>query len=129
DENFFLFGMTTPEVESLRQHYNPQWFIDESYDLQAVLGLLESGHFNQFEPGIFDEIMASIKSSNDPWMTLADFQSYVAAQEAAALAYQDRDNWIKKSIINSARSGIFSTDRTMQEYNRDIWGLEPIGAR
>lgn len=127
DENFFLFGLTTPEVESLRQHYNPQWCIDESYDLQAVLGLLESGHFNQFEPGIFDEIIASIKSPNDPWMTLADFQSYVAAQEAAALAYQDRDNWIKKSIINSARSGIFSTDRTMQEYNRDIWGLQPLG--
>jgi starch phosphorylase len=126
DENFFLFGMTTPEVESLRQHYNPQWCIDESYDLQAVLGLLESGHFNQFEPGIFDDVIQALKSPKDPWMTLADFQSYVSAHEAAAQTYQDKDSWIKKSIINSARSGVFSTDRTMQEYNRDIWRLEPI---
>ncbi|WP_040726114.1 glycogen/starch/alpha-glucan phosphorylase [Thiomicrorhabdus sp. Kp2] len=126
DENFFLFGLQTPEVEELRHHYRPQNYINASSDLQAVMGLLESGHFNHFEPGIFNDIINSIKSSNDPWMTLADFQSYVEAQEHAAQAYQDRDDWVRKSIINSARSGIFSTDRTMKEYNDDIWKLEPI---
>ena len=126
EENFFLFGLKTPEVEALRNHYNPQYCIDQSYNLTAVLGLLESGHFNQFESGIFDEVIASMKSSNDPWMTLADFDSFVAAQESAALNYQDQTNWVKKSIINTARSGIFSTDRTMNDYNRDIWHLSPL---
>jgi len=126
DENFFLFGLQTPEVEELRHHYQPQNYINESQALQGVMSLLESGHFNQFEPGIFNDIINSIKSSNDPWMTLADFQSYIEVQEQAAQAYQNRSNWLRMSIVNSARSGIFSTDRTMKEYNEDIWKLEPI---
>ncbi|MDX1351642.1 MAG: glycogen/starch/alpha-glucan phosphorylase [Thiomicrorhabdus sp.] len=126
DENFFLFGLQTPQVEALRQHYQPQNYINDSEELQAVMNLLESGHFNQFEPGIFNDIINSIKSPNDPWMTLADFQSYIEVQEQAAQAYQNRSNWLKMSIVNSARSGIFSTDRTMKEYNDDIWKLKPI---
>jgi starch phosphorylase len=101
-------------------------YIDESFELQAVMGLLESGHFNQFEPGIFNDIINSMKSSNDLWMTLADFHSYITVQDKVAKAYQDRAEWTRKSIINTARSGPFSTDRTMQEYNRDIWKLTPI---
>jgi len=126
DDNFFLFGLKTPEVEDLRHHYQPQNYINESHALQSVMSLLESGHFNQFEPGIFNDIINSIKSPTDPWMTLADFQSYIEVQEQAAQAYQNRSNWLRMSIINSARSGIFSTDRTMKEYNEDIWKLEPI---
>ncbi|MDG6777354.1 glycogen/starch/alpha-glucan phosphorylase [Thiomicrorhabdus sp. zzn3] len=126
DENFFLFGLHTQDVEALRRDYHPQSYIDQSYDLQAVMGLLESGHFSQFEPGIFDDIIRSMKSPSDPWMTLADFQSYINVQQDAAQAYQNREAWVKKSIINSARSGIFSTDRTMAEYNRDIWKLTPL---
>ncbi len=126
DENFFLFGLQTPDVESLKRHYNPQEFIDSSFDLQQVMKLLESGHFNQFEPGIFDGVIGSLKSPADPWVTLADFQSYVDVQNQAAQAYRDRSEWVRMSIVNTARSGIFSTDRTMQEYNDDIWHLEPI---
>jgi len=126
DENFFLFGLKTQEVAELRPNYHPQSFIEADYNLQAVMGLLESGHFNQFEPGIFDDIVASMKSPDDPWLTLADFASFVAAQEHAANAYQNRSEWVKKSIVNTARSGIFSTDRTMREYNDDIWKLKPI---
>ncbi|WP_029406880.1 glycogen/starch/alpha-glucan phosphorylase [Thiomicrorhabdus sp. Milos-T2] len=126
DDNFFLFGLKTPEVEDLRHHYQPQNYINESHALKSVMSLLESGHFNQFEPGIFNDIINSIKSPTDPWMTLADFQSYIEVQEQAAQAYQNRSNWLRMSIINSARSGIFSTDRTMKEYNEDIWKLEPI---
>ena len=126
DEHFFLFGLHTPEVEELKHHYNPQYCIDQSSHLQSVMNLLESGHFSQFEDGIFNDIINSIKSPNDPWMTLADFDSYVWAQQEAATVYQDRKLWVEKSIINSARSGVFSTDRTMKEYNDDIWGLTPI---
>ncbi|WP_373019736.1 glycogen/starch/alpha-glucan phosphorylase [Thiomicrorhabdus sp.] len=129
EENFFLFGLHTPDVEALRSEYHPQSYIDQNYDLQAVMGLLESGHFNQFEPGIFNEIIHSLKSPSDPWMTLADFQSYVTAQDRAAQAYQNRSSWLKMSIVNSARSGIFSTDRTMLQYNEEIWHLEPIGQK
>jgi starch phosphorylase len=91
-----------------------------------VVQLLESGYFNQFEPGLFDPIIESIPSPYDPWMTAADFQSYVEAQEEAALTYHDKQHWVRISIINSAKSGRFSTDRTMQEYNQEIWHLEPV---
>lgn len=126
EENFFLFGLKTPEVEELRHHYHPQAYIEQDEDLRAVMGLLESGHFNQFEPGIFDDIINSLKSSSDPWMILADFRAYVNAQHEAAVAYQNHEHWNTMSILNTARSGIFSTDRTMQEYNNDIWKLTPI---
>ncbi|MGC9386160.1 MAG: glycogen/starch/alpha-glucan phosphorylase [Hydrogenovibrio sp.] len=126
EENFFLFGLKTPEVAELRPHYHPQGFIDTDSDLQDVFRLLEAGHFNQLEPGIFDGIINSLKNPNDSWMTLADFRSYVNAQEEVALAFQNHSRWNTMSIINSARSGIFSTDRTMQEYNQDIWKLKPI---
>jgi starch phosphorylase len=126
EDNFFLFGLKTQEVEEMRHHYNPQHFIDSDEDLRAVMGLLESGHFNQFEPNIFNDIINSLKSPHDPWMTLADFRSYIDAQHKIGLAFQDHEHWNTMSIINSARSGIFSTDRTMSEYNDDIWKLTPI---
>ena len=93
---------------------------------EVITHLLESGHFNQFEPGIFDDIIESIRSPYDPWMTAADFRAYVDAQEQAAMAFQDKPHWTRMSIINSAMSGRFSTDRTMEEYNRDIWRLETV---
>jgi len=123
EDNFFLFGLKADEVSEMQAHYNPQGFIDNDSDLQAVMSLLESGHFNLFEPDIFNDIIASIRSPNDPWLTLADFRSYVDAQEKVAACYRDKKNWVAKSILNTASSGYFSTDRTMQEYNRDIWKL------
>ncbi|MDD4914668.1 MAG: glycogen/starch/alpha-glucan phosphorylase [Methylococcales bacterium] len=126
EENFFLFGLTEAEVEALRKDYDPQSFINQDKDLQAVIHLLECGHFNQFEPGIFNELIASIKSPHDPWMTIADFRSYVEAQKRVEQAYRDQERWIKMSILNTASSGKFSTDRTIAEYNRDIWKLTPV---
>ncbi len=125
DENFFLFGLTEAEIEARREHYDPIAIIDQDEDLKQVLHLLESSHFNQFEPGIFDDLIHSIKSSNDPWMTIADFRSYIDAQQRVEDAYRDKDHWTKMSILNCANSGKFSTDRTINEYNRDIWQLTP----
>jgi starch phosphorylase len=125
DDNFFLFGLKADEVEQMRHDYQPQQIIDDDPDLQAVIYLLESGHFNLFEPNIFNDIIASIKSPHDPWLTLADFRSYVDAQQEASAAYKDREKWLSMSIMNTASSGFFSTDRTMQEYNNDIWKLKP----
>ena len=125
DDNFFLFGLTEEQVESRRKHYDPLAIIDHDNDLQKVLHLLESGYFNQFEPGIFDELITSIKNPNDPWMTIADFRSYIDAQKRVEEAYRDKEHWTKMSIINCANSGKFSTDRTINEYNKDIWKLTP----
>ncbi|MEF3076510.1 glycogen/starch/alpha-glucan phosphorylase [Methylobacter sp. Wu1] len=125
-ENFFLFGLTEAQVEELSHHYDPASIISQDEDLQRVMNLLECGHFNQFEPGIFDDIIASVKSPHDPWKTVADFRSYVDAQNRVEDAYRDKDHWIRMSILNCAASGKFSTDRTIADYNDDIWKLTPV---
>ncbi len=126
DDNFFLFGLDEQEVDVMRKHYNPQAIINNDPDLKRVVDLLRGGHFNQFEPGCFDNLINAFASSHDPWMTVADFRSYVDAQHQAGLAYQDKARWAQMSILNSAHSGKFSTDRTMNEYNQEIWKLEKI---
>jgi len=123
NENFFLFGLKADEVDTLRGSYDPKKYISEDDDLKKVIHLLSCGHFNSFESGIFDEIINSLLNPHDPWLTLADFRSYVDAQENASQAYSDRSGWLKMSLMNTACSGHFSTDRTMQEYNDDIWKL------
>jgi starch phosphorylase len=126
DENFFLFGYTAEEVERTRGNYDPNAIISNDPALQEVMSLLESGHFNQFETGIFDPIFHGIRSPYDPWLTAADFDSYRRAQQLAAETYQDRQRWLRMSVLNTAHSGYFSSDRTIAEYNRDIWKLEAI---
>ncbi|MCB1876643.1 MAG: glycogen/starch/alpha-glucan phosphorylase [Chromatiales bacterium] len=126
DNNFFLFGLTAAEVEQTRPNYNPEAIIQADEGLKAVMELLRCGHFNRHEPGIFDDVLGSIANPHDPWLTAADFRSYVDAQEQAAKAYQDTENWTRMSILNTAYSGRFSTDRTMLEYNEEIWKLTPI---
>lgn len=127
-ENFFLFGLQADEVEALRPHYQPQAYVDKDPALRAVIDLLASGHFNLCEPGIFDDIVDALLSPQDPWMVLADFRSYVDAQERVAQAWRDPARWARMSILNTASSGFFSTDRTMREYNADIWKLKPFAA-
>jgi glycogen phosphorylase len=126
DENFFLFGLTASEVEQRRGHYDPNGIIAADSALLEVMSLLGSGHFNQFEGGIFDAIIDSIRNAHDPWMTAADFRGYIDAQERAAAAYRDRERWVRMSILNSAYSGRFSSDRTIAEYNADIWHMDPV---
>ncbi len=126
DDNFFLFGLTAAEVEATRGHYDPNAIIAADAGLLEVMSLVESGHFNQFEPKIFDPIIHAIRSPQDPWLTAADFHSYVMAQEQAAEAYRDQDRWTRMAILNCACSGRFSSDRTIGEYNREIWHLDPV---
>ncbi|MDR4507203.1 MAG: glycogen/starch/alpha-glucan phosphorylase [Candidatus Brocadiaceae bacterium] len=123
EENFFLFGLMAEEISELQKHYNPSTFIEADEDLSRVMKLLTNKRFNQSEEGIFDDIINSITSPADPWMTAADFRSYVNAQQRVAEAYQDKERWTRMSILTTARSGKFSTDRTIREYNRDIWKM------
>jgi starch phosphorylase len=125
-EHFFLFGHTAQQVTDMRHHYNPGHIIWEDSNLARVMALLESGHFNQFEPGLFDEIIHSIRSPDDPWVTAADFAGYIEAQRRAAEHFNWESRWARSSIYNTATSGRFSTDRTMCEYNEGIWGLQEV---
>ncbi len=128
DENFFLFGLTAEQVEEAREHYDPAYIVASNEDLQRVVNLLKSNHFNLFEPGLFEPILQSILNPHDPWLTLADFRSYVDAQKQVDSAYQDQESWTRMSIMNTATSGKFSSDRTIMDYNRDVWRLSQVKA-
>jgi starch phosphorylase len=128
EENFFLFGLTVEEVQALRPSYNPQLIIESDPDFTRVMQRLESGEFNRYEPGVLDTVIRAIRSPGDPWVTAADFRSFVDAQERAEVAYRDSEAWTRMSILNTAASGRFSTDRTIADYNRDIWRLDPLNS-
>ncbi len=125
-ENFFLCGLNAEEVVAARPRYDPKSIIAADDDLAEVIKALQSNQFNPSEPGIFDPIIGSITSPQDPWMTAADFASLVAAQRQAAEVYRDQDQWTRMSILNTAASGQFSSDRTIRNYNDDIWRLQPV---
>ncbi len=123
DQNFFLFGLEAHQVTEVRKHYNPDAIIEADDGFSRVMKLLESGHFNMFEANIFDPVIASIRSADDAWMTAADFRGYVDAQQRVAAAYGDTEGWTRMSINNTAASGRFSSDRTIQDYSNEIWRL------
>ena len=118
---FFLFGLSAEEVVSQRHSYDPNRIIAEDSDLSRVMALLEGGQFNLFEPGIFDDVIAHIRNPRDPWMIAADFRAYVDAQQQVEVAFADSLRWQRMSLRNSASSSFFSSDRTIREYDRDIW--------
>ncbi len=128
EENFFLFGLTAEEVEAGHQAYDPAAIMREDEDLARVMGMLESGLFSPTDPARYAPVVQAITDPHDPWMIAADFRAYVDAQAQAAAAYGDRERWTRMSIANTAASGRFSTDRTMDQYNADIWRLHPVPA-
>ncbi len=129
EEHFFRFGLTTDEVERRRPEHDPRAVIEADPDLNRVMELLAGGTFNPDEPGIFDPILRQLTVEGDPWMVTADFRSYVEAQERAAAYYREPEAWSRSSVLNAAASGGFSSDRTVAEYNREIWRLEPVSVR
>ena len=126
EENFFLFGLTAEQVEAIRGNYDPAAIVAADEDLRRVIDLLRSNHFNLFEPGLFEPIVQKLLNPHDLWLTIADFRAYVDAQNRVGAAYRDQEGWTRMSILNTATSGKFSSDRTIADYNRDVWGLAPI---
>lgn len=126
DENFFKFGLSIDEVEALKTHYDPASIIAVDKDFGQVMRLLEGGHFNRFEAEVFKPIRHALLNPHDPWMTAADFRSFADAQQRVEQAYREPQRWSRMSLLNTASSGRFSTDRTMRDYNEEIWKLSPL---
>ncbi len=124
-ENFFLFGLSAAEVsERKRQGYRPRQIYEGNPELCEALDLIGRGYFSPDEPGLFEPIVSSLLDRNE-YLLLADYASYVERQDEASQAYRDRDAWTRKSILNVARIGKFSSDRAIREYCEDIWRVEP----
>ena len=120
-ENFFLFGMTTEEVFATREGgYNPRDYYDADASLRQAIDWIASGQFSSGDTRLFQPIVDSLLY-HDEYMLCADFASYINCQAQVAEAYADTERWTTMSILNAARSGFFSSDRTIAEYNRDIW--------
>ncbi|HEY8084912.1 MAG TPA: glycogen/starch/alpha-glucan phosphorylase, partial [Methylophilaceae bacterium] len=125
-ENFFLFGMDEIEVGNrLRQGYRPMEVVDSNTQLREVIELVQSGFFSHGDREIFRPLMDNLVY-HDPFLVLADFQSYIDTQASVETAYADQERWTRMSILNTARSGFFSSDRAIQEYADDIWKVKPV---
>ena len=123
DENIYIFGLTVDEVEALRPRYEPKTFYDESPDLKRVLKAIYSSRFCPDESGIFKPIFSQLMGNREHYLNLADFRAYVTAQLKVGNDYKDRRKWLSMSLKNIARTGFFSSDRAIQEYADDIWGI------
>jgi starch phosphorylase len=126
-ENFFLFGLTEEEVVDLRGGgYDPRQYCDASLELKKALDMIATGSFSPEAPDLFRPIVDSLLNHGDYYMVLADYESYIRAQEQVSQAYLDQDRWTRMSILNTAHMGRFSSDRAIMEYAREIWKVTPL---
>ena len=125
-ENFFLFGLTADEVTRRKaEDYRPRSIYESNPELREALDLISSGFFSDGDRGLFQPLVDSLLTRDD-YMLLADYQAYVECQQRVSHAYSDLNAWTRMSILNSARVGRFSSDRSIREYCRDIWKVRPI---
>jgi starch phosphorylase len=125
-ENFFLFGLTAPDVErQKREGYNPHAIYDSNANLRQVLDALSGGEFSHGDKSLFEPLVSSLLNGDD-YMLLADYQSYIDCQDRASQAYMNPDEWTRMSILNVARIGKFSSDRSIRDYCADIWKTWPV---
>jgi starch phosphorylase len=125
-ENFFLFGLNAEEVYAVKARgYRPMDYYNANQGLRDVIDLIRSGYFSRGDTELFRPLIDGLMYQ-DPYLLFADFQSYVECQEKVAEAYRDEERWTRMSILNSARSGKFSSDRTIREYCTDIWHVNSV---
>ena len=126
-DNIFIFGLTVDEVEALlHKGYNPHDYYQADEELRAVVDWIGSNYFTPDEPGVLAPLKHSLLGGGDPYLCLADFRSYSDAQHKIDEAYRDKSRWARMAIMNTARVGKFSSDRTIHEYARDIWKLPAV---
>jgi glycogen phosphorylase len=125
-DNFFLFGLTADEVERVkREGYRPAGYADGNGELREALDLIAGGHFSHGDREMFRPLIENLLHS-DPFLVLADYAEYVACQERVSAAWKDPMRWTRMSILNTARSGKFSSDRAIREYCDEIWNVQPV---
>lgn len=126
-ENIFIFGLTAEEVNNLRKKgYNPRDYYNRQPELKKTLDMIAGGFFSPSSPDLFRPIVDILLNQGDYYMLLADYASYVACQEEVSKVYLDKDEWARRAILNTAGMGKFSSDRTIAEYAREIWGISPM---
>jgi len=124
-ENFFLFGLNAEEVSrTLSEGYRPWEIYNGNPELKSVIDLIGCGFFSHGDRGVFQPLIDNL-TRNDPYLVLADYAAYIACQDLVSAAYRDTAHWTRMSILNVARMGKFSSDRTIAEYCRDIWRATP----
>ena len=128
-ENIFIFGLKTEEVEQRRHGYNPKEIYNRDQEIRRALDLIRENFFSMVEPGIFEPILRELLEYGDRYMLLADLRDYIQTQEKVDAVYRDQAVWTRKSILNVARSGKFSSDRTIREYASEIWHTVPCPVR
>ena len=127
DDNIFIFGMEVDGVEALRSSgYNPWDYYNNDEELRAIIDWLGSNYFTPHEHNAFSLVHQSLLGGGDPFMVLADFRSYVECQARVDVAYRDQSAWARMAILNTARMGKFSSDRTIREYAEQIWSLPAV---
>jgi starch phosphorylase len=125
-ENFFLFGLEAHEIASMRSvGYRPREYLEANEELQAVVQLIQDGFFSRGNSAQFQPLIDNL-IWHDPYFVFADYQSYADCQAHVDQCYRDRERWTRMSILNAARSGKFSSDRTIREYCSDIWQAKPV---
>jgi starch phosphorylase len=125
-DNFFLFGLNAEEVYGLKARgYHPMDYYNGNQGLRDVIDLIRSGFFSRGDSELFRPLIDGLLY-HDPYLLLADFQSYVECQDKVAAVYRDTERWTRMSILNTARSGKFSSDRTIREYCAEIWRVQPV---
>jgi len=124
-ENFFLFGLTAEEVHGLKERgYNPRSYYESNPYLKEAVDQIRSGHFSHGDAELFRPLIDNLLD-HDPFLLLADYQAYIDCQEQVSSAYRDQKQWVRMSILNVARMGKFSSDRSIREYCDNIWKIKP----
>jgi starch phosphorylase len=125
EDNIFIFGLTADEVTAQGPNYDPHAFYERDPFLKETIDLIYNGFFSPEETGLFHSLM-DLLIHRDPYFVLADFEAYHHAHMQISELYKDQKMWTQKTILNMARMEKFYSDRTIAEYNRDIWKAEPL---
>ena len=126
-DNIFIFGHRAEQIEAMtRGDYRPSEWLERDAELRRVVASIRQGVFNPNEPGLFDDIHRALTEWGDTYFHLADFRSYADAQQRASDLFRDRAAWARAAVLNVARMGQFSSDRSIREYADEIWDLRPV---
>jgi glycogen phosphorylase len=128
-DNIFIFGLDAGEVEAMRRDgYDPSRYHETDQELRQTLDMIAAGRFSPDDPGLFMPIIDNLLRHGDYYMLLADYRPYVQAQDRVDELYADKEQWMRKAILNTANMGKFSSDRAVMEYARNIWNVTPLSA-